>query len=117
MRAIKNLIQAVADDFVRVQRDIDFANFDRLSRYAPIWEEVRRLTPELADALIPPTQSLTHANTNISFHITRSATQEFELSILNLGYATKFELTQFAGCSIQIQLNRDNSIPRRPVNG
>ena len=119
MQAIGTLIQTVADDFVRLQRDIDLNNFHRLAQYAITWQKVRPMSPELADALIPSTQSLSHVAVDVNFQFVRTAAREFslELSILNLGYATKFGSAQFGRCSIHVELTRDNSAPRRLSNG
>jgi hypothetical protein len=117
MRAIGNLLQTIADDFVRLQHEIDRGNFARLSQYAQVWREIRSASPELAETLLPSTQSLNYVTVDVNCQIIRAAMQELELSILNLGYATKFELAQFGRCNIQIQLTRDNSAPRRPSNG
>ena len=117
MRVIQNLVQTIAGDFVRLHHEIDRANFDRLSQYARVWHDIRSVSSGLADQLIPSIQSLNDATVDVNCQLVRTATQELELSILNLGYATKFELAQFGRCSIQIKLTRDNSTLRRPSNG
>jgi hypothetical protein len=119
MQPLQDLISSIADDYVRSQRDVDVANADRLQGYLPFWNRVRPVFPELAEYLIPPIQSLHRANVKVNFQVVRSSSQEFHIgiSILNLGYSTKFQQARFGRCTIHVDLIRDSSLPRRPFNG
>jgi hypothetical protein len=116
MQPLRELISSLADDFVRVQGVVDAANVERLTAYAPIWNLARPSYPELADSLIPSTQSLLKATVDVAFQVMHSSSQEFDIgiAILNLGYSTKFQQSHFGRCTIHVELIRDNSMPRRP---
>ena len=119
MQVLDAVIGTIADDFVRLQHHLDAASFDRLSKYAQLWRVMHPVTPEIADALIPSMQAMPQADVTVQMAVTRSLAREaaVELSILNLGYATKFQHTDLSSCTIQVRLRRDDSNSRRFTNG